>query len=166
MSSLWNIYHSTYFLTHPVDLLLTYLCDCSRASAGFWLGVNAPLPPEAKKILKIWQRNGAYWSISVLYTCLPWLLSKYNTNIENCCFFACFRFLIFHPFSRGSADPICPYVRTPMWLFQTFEFSELDQSKLNKNRTCMIGITVLFPPRSSNVTWSNRSPPLRVTIHK
>ena len=31
-------------------------------------------------------------------------------------FFACFRFLTFHPFfqGRGSADPICPYVRTPM----------------------------------------------------
>ena len=25
-------------------------------------GVNAPLPPEAKKILKIWLRNGAFWS--------------------------------------------------------------------------------------------------------
>jgi len=24
-----------------------------RTSAGFWLGVNAPLPPEANKILKI-----------------------------------------------------------------------------------------------------------------
>jgi len=30
-------------------------------------------------------------------------------------FIACFRFLIFHPFFQGggSADPICPYVRTP-----------------------------------------------------
>jgi len=28
---------------------------------------------------------------------------------------ACFRFLIFHPFFQGgSADPICPYLRTPM----------------------------------------------------
>jgi len=26
---------------------------CAGTSAGFWLGVNAPLPPEAKKILKI-----------------------------------------------------------------------------------------------------------------
>ena len=31
--------------------------------------------------------------------------------------FACFRFLIFHPFSRGSADPICPYVRTPIVVY-------------------------------------------------
>jgi len=29
-------------------------------------------------------------------------------------FFACFHFLIFHLFSRGSVDPICPYVQTPM----------------------------------------------------
>jgi len=85
-------------------------------------GVNAPLPPEAKKNWKFWKF--LLWSISeqicgqhsaVLYTCLPWLLSKYSINIENCSFFACFRFLIFHPFFRGrSADPICPYVRTPM----------------------------------------------------
>ena len=27
-------------------------------------GVNAPLPPEANKILKVWLRNGAFWSIS------------------------------------------------------------------------------------------------------
>ena len=38
---------------------------------------------------------------------------KYNINIENL-FFACFRFLFFHPFYQGSADPICPYMRTPM----------------------------------------------------
>jgi len=30
------------------------------------------------------------------------------------CSRACFRFLIFHPFSRGSPDPICPDVRTPV----------------------------------------------------
>ena len=44
------------------------------------------------------------------------MLSKYNINIENCCFFACFRLLIFIHFSRGSADHICPYVRTPRGL--------------------------------------------------
>jgi len=32
-------------------------------------------------------------------------------------FFACFRFLIFLHFSRGSADPICPYVRTPIVVY-------------------------------------------------
>ena len=35
-------------------------------SAGFLLGaVNAPLLPEAKKIVKIWVRNGAFWSINM-----------------------------------------------------------------------------------------------------
>jgi len=51
--------------------------------------------------------------VTVLYICLPWLLSKYNINIKTA-LFACFRFLIFHPFFQGSTDPICPYVRTPM----------------------------------------------------
>ena len=44
-------------------------------------------------------------------------------------FSACFRFLIFHPFFQGggSADPICPYVRTPMprheyWTQRGFHF--------------------------------------------
>ena len=44
------------------------------------------------------------------------MLSKYNINIENCCFLACFRLLIFIHFSRGSADSICPYMRTPRGL--------------------------------------------------
>ena len=67
-------------------------------------GINASLPPEAKKILKIWLRNGAFWSIcgqhsAVLYTCLPWLLSKYNINIENCsfCMFSLFNFSSIFP---------------------------------------------------------------------
>jgi len=39
-----------------------------------------------------------------------------STPIQKTAFFACFRFLFFHPFfqGEGSADPICPYVRTPM----------------------------------------------------
>ena len=41
------------------------------------------------------------WYSAVLYTCLPWLLSKYNVNIENCSFFARFRFLVFIHFSSG-----------------------------------------------------------------
>jgi len=33
----------------------------TSAAAGFWLErVNAPLPPEVKKILKIGLRNGAF----------------------------------------------------------------------------------------------------------
>ena len=34
--------------------------------------------------------------------------------IQKTALFACFHFLIFHHFSRGSADPICPYVQMPM----------------------------------------------------
>ena len=51
---------------------------------------------------------------AVLYTCLPWLLSKYNIYIENCSFLHVFAFWFFIHFSRGAADPICPYVQTPL----------------------------------------------------
>jgi len=47
--------------------LLIFIHSCAGGSAGFWLGgsiTNAPLPPEANKFLKIWLRNGAFWSIS------------------------------------------------------------------------------------------------------
>jgi len=38
-----------------------------------------------------------------------------SQNIQKTAIFAFFRFLVFHPFFQGeSADPICPYVRTPM----------------------------------------------------
>ena len=39
-----------------------------------------------------------------------------NINIKTALFWHVFR-LIFHPFFRGSADPICPYVRSPMTLY-------------------------------------------------
>jgi len=57
---------------------------------------------------------------AVLYTCLPWLLSKYNRNIENCSYLHVFAFNFSSIFFRGSADPICPYVRTPMHPVYTF----------------------------------------------
>ena len=91
-------------------------------------GANAPLPPEAKKILKIWLRNGAHSEVylnkyvvkialsvcrSLSPTCLAWLLSKYNIDIENCMFSL---FIFSSIFSGGSADSICPYVRTPMYI--------------------------------------------------
>jgi len=42
------------------------------------------------------------------------------TPFRKLLFVACFRFLIFHPFFQGgSADPICPYVRTPMLRIST-----------------------------------------------
>ena len=89
-------------------------------------GFNAPLPPETKKLLKIWLRNGAFWSISeyicgqhtaVLYTCLPWLLSKYSINV----IFACFRFLIFHQFFQGGVSwphlPLCADAHVRRWTY-------------------------------------------------
>ena len=50
---------------------------------------------------------------AVLYTCLPRLLSKFNINIEKC-YFWLFNFSSIFPEGR-SADPICPYVKTPMF---------------------------------------------------
>ena len=52
-------------------------------------GVNAPLPPEAKKILKIWLRNGAFWST------------------EKCCF-CVFSLFNFSSISRGVSWPHLP----------------------------------------------------------
>jgi len=43
---------------------------------------------------------------AVLYTCLPWLLSKYNINIETA-------LSSIFPEEGGLADPICPYVTRP-----------------------------------------------------
>ena len=82
----------------------------------FGYGVNAPLPPEAKKNLKIWLRNGAFvcWinnvvSIAPFSTpaCLGLhlkILHKHRKLI----FFACFRFLIFHPFFQKVSWPHLP----------------------------------------------------------
>ena len=38
--------------------------DMNRNVRRILVGGQCPLPPEAKKILKIWLRNGAFWSIS------------------------------------------------------------------------------------------------------
>ena len=105
--------------TYSLTYLYTYL---SKTSAGFWLGGQCPLAAWGEEnlttkwcILKyIWINNGLH--SAVLYTCLPWLLSKYNINIENCffCMFSLFNFSSIFP--ERSADPICPYVRTPMLL--------------------------------------------------
>ena len=91
----------------------------SGTSAGFWLGGQCPLAAwDEEHFENLTIRNGAFWSIglkkicgphsAVLYTCLPWLLSKYNINLKKLLFFACFRFLIFHPFSRGVSWPHLP----------------------------------------------------------
>ena len=77
----------------------------------FVRGVSAPLLREAKKILKIWLRNGAFWSISVV-SIAPF--SPPHLHSEKCsfCMFSLFNFSSIFP--GGSAGPICPYVRTPM----------------------------------------------------
>ena len=46
----------------PADNLLRD--DIRRTVRRIWSGGQCPLPPEAKKIVKIWLRNGAFWSIS------------------------------------------------------------------------------------------------------
>ena len=46
--------HSAYISADHDDALLLARPVYTRSSAGFWLeGVNAPLPPKAKKIVKI-----------------------------------------------------------------------------------------------------------------
>jgi len=56
-----------------------------------------------------------------LFSCLPWFLSKYNINIimsseiQKTAIFCMFSlFYLSSIFPGESADPICPYVRTPM----------------------------------------------------
>ena len=90
-------------------------------SAGFWLARSMP-PCRLRRnfFLKIYYEmvhSDVYLNkySAVLYTCLSWLISKYNINIENCsfCMFSLFNSSIH--ILGGSADPICFYVRTPMW---------------------------------------------------
>jgi len=76
-------------------------------------------PFAAEKILKIWLRNGAFWSISeyicgqhsaVLYTCLPWC----SQNIQKTAVFSLFNFSsIFHGGQLTQFAPMCgrPYDR-------------------------------------------------------
>jgi len=82
-----------------------------RASAWFWLG--GPLAAWGEIFC---------WKFDYEMVHSEVYLNKYVVSIApfstpaclKTALFACFRFLIFHPFSRGSAEPICPYVRTPM----------------------------------------------------
>jgi len=87
-------------------------------------GVNAPLPPERRKLRKFDYEmvhcevylNKYVVSIAPFSTSAPCpmialkILHKYRKLL----FFACFRFLIFHPFFQLA--PICPHVRTPVTL--------------------------------------------------
>ena len=87
--SLWMKLHLNMNIEHMIDIFNNNFQPCQEGPQDFGWGVNAPLPPEAKIILKCWLRNGAFWSISeqicgqhiaVLYICLSWLLSKYNKH--------------------------------------------------------------------------------------
>ena len=99
------------------------VCAQRGASAGFWLGGS--MPPCRLRRRKFWKfvyemvhsevyLNTHVVSIAPFSTpaCPDW--SQNITWTYKTALFACYCFLIFHPFSRGSADPICPYVRTPM----------------------------------------------------
>ena len=115
--------------------------DWPGTSAGFWLGGQCPLAALSEEYFENlttkWCTLKYIWIIcrqhsAVLYTCLPWLLWKYNINIENCsfCMFSLFNFSFI--FSRGSADPIWPYVRTPIWLTGWLSFN----NTLTKRTQC------------------------------
>jgi len=86
-------------------------------SAGLWLGGSMPHAAWGEEnlitkwfILKyIWKKCGQHIAPFSTFAC-P------NINIKTALFWHVFR-LIFHPFFRGSADTICPYVRSPMTLY-------------------------------------------------
>jgi len=85
---------AVYYSTVEQLCWIVHRPQCSRASAGFWLGGyggQCPLAAWGEEnsenlttkwcILKyIWINCGQH--SAVLYTCLPWLLSKYNVNIK------------------------------------------------------------------------------------
>ena len=74
----------------------------SRMSAGFWLGGS--MPPCRLRQRKFWKFDYEMVHSEVL---------------KNALFFACFCFVIFHPFFQGgSADPICLYVQMHMHIVQ------------------------------------------------
>ena len=115
-------------LRTAIHLFLTYLRSDqhrlaqvrSRASAGFWLGGQCPLAAWGEKKLKIWLRNGTFWSIGDLnkyvVSIAPFSTPAFTPHqppIRKLLFFACFRYLIFHPFSRGSLTPFAPVCGRP-----------------------------------------------------
>ena len=85
-----------------LELNTSKTCSRARTSEGFWLGGQCPLAAWSEKFLE--------------NLTTKWCILKYWNILKNA-LFACFRFLIFHPFFTGgrSADPICPHVRTPMF---------------------------------------------------
>ena len=89
-------------------------------SAGFWLGGQCPLAAWDDKNLENFTMKRCileYICINthvcsqqsaVLYTCLPWLLSKYNINREKCSVLHVVAFKFFLHFSRGVSWPHLP----------------------------------------------------------
>jgi len=58
---IFDINIATSFISFSIwEIIL--LGSTQERPQDFGYGVNAPMPPEAKKILKIWLRNGAFWS--------------------------------------------------------------------------------------------------------
>ena len=118
-----NTVNGTQWQTLNAQALQCYvMLRCPGTSAGFWLGGSMPPCRLRQNFFRKFDEmvhsevylNKCGQHSAVLYTCLPWLLSKYNINIENCsfCMFSLYNFSSIFPW--GSADPICPYVRTPM----------------------------------------------------
>ena len=96
----------------------------SRASAGFWLGGQCPLAAWGEKKLKIWLRNGAFWSISDLnkhvVSIAPFSTPAFTptpTPIQKTALFYTFSLFNFSSIFQRVTDPICPSVRTPMISF-------------------------------------------------
>ena len=60
-------------------------------------GVNAPLSPEANFFLKIWLRNGAFWSISQYLDKYVVSMAPFSTHACSFCMFSLFNFSSIFP---------------------------------------------------------------------
>ena len=93
-----------------------------RASAGCWLGGS--MPPCRLRRKKLWKFD--YEMVHLKYI---WICGQHSAVLYTCfhphpiqktalfCMFSLFIFSSIFP--GGSADPICPYMRTPMHLANT-----------------------------------------------
>ena len=92
----------------------------ATASAGFWLrGSVLPCRLRRRKFGKFGYKmvHSKVCLNKCVVSIAPFSYPAFtppSSPFRKLVFFACFRFLIFHPFSKGSADPVCLYVRTPM----------------------------------------------------
>ena len=98
------------------------LRPCAGTSAWFWLGGSVPpCSLRQKFFLKIWLRNGAFWSISECHVdsiapfstpACPDCSQKYIINIENCSFLHVFAFYFFTHFPISWLHlPLCADAR-------------------------------------------------------